>query len=1507
MARRVNKTIVVGLTFAAMAAVAVGWMVWIGSMADPDPEVRAERGRRLIAEGNYRRGAGHLVAVAQDSGLAKYWMEAGEALWLDGQAGDARHCWAQALSAEPGLKEGYRRLVRASLELVPLSPRRQAWVLVLEDAEKLLASDVDPDSAPGHHARGVAHLNLRTEDPSYESKGLADLEAAVAKAPDVAEYARDLATYRLEPGPDGQPTAQGQAAAEARYQALLSAAPDSATARQYYGEFLGRVGRHDEARQQLDRAVELAPDDAKVRIALALYWFRSKSYDEARAAFNKAVELAPDAYDAYLRLGAMELSLKRPEAALAVYRSRLERGADRHGYKGPLNRIDQFRVILSAGETVLQLASMAADADVREDWVKQADRLLEDAISEIGEQAWTHALRGQIALFRDQTTTAVKEFEMALRATSRPMPLIQLRLAVLYTRQNQFGRAQVLLTELTELEHPSADSPSWVMPTWVQMAQVQNRLQLPALASRTADQVLAADPGNQGALREKIDALQALALRTTDTRIRADLRAQAAKLVEQHRGSAEDERRTAIALKFLQNDLAGAEEELLAVLEEDPSDEAVVNQLVVLYVRQERHADAQRIVDRALTASPDSPVINRLRVSLQMATATGLTEAERAAKYKRLLEETPDPFERALALAALAVRSGEFAEARPHLDQAETLQPESRLVAERQFGLALAQRDWSRASAYATRCGELDIDGARGRTHRGRLHLGKAEQARAQGNQAGYTNELELAVVELQAALEEYPASSMAQTWLGIAYRALGRLGDAREAIAVALELNPTNGSAHKQLAQMAYAEGDNVGWARHLAAAQRGIPQDPWVKAMAAFQLEMQDPSAAIARREALRTKQPDNAGNLSRLVDLYLVAAKSDSSLLARAEDAISEARRLAPDNLSLVVRASQMFGQNDKADRGEVILQEWIAGQSDAARKAGGQLALGRYYERFGTPEQVDAAFRAAVELDESRPTCIELAEWLQRTQRVDQAAEWYARAIAHAEGDAQQLRLRLRTIEVFLSAGMLDAADEQITALRSAFPEEPRGFLAQGSLDLARGRTREALSAFDTLLEREPTNPGGFYRRGLLHYRQSRWGPCITDLERAKTLRPDGFNHEHRILLARALERSGQADAAIRELEGLRTRNPEALGVVRSLVEMYERLGRDANAHAMVVEYTNRYPDDSRWAHHRGLLALRLGHRDEGLEWLLRATTKSGFEPAPMEAYLAALVRLGRWDAILRFISSDVPDAKRSPAVLRRLAFAQAKQGDATQAIETIDLALAGVSTWQVVAGIAGDLIQLHGSDGAMQYVEQQAGARPDQAGWGALHGVMLANGRRTAKATTRFETALSNATRDAQRLILHQLLGQQWYARKEYGKARQAWEAALALDPTSRGVLNNLAFMLAEHVKQPDAALPFAQRAVAAHPNDANALDTLGWTQYLRDDMDAALGALLRAIQIDPERAAVHYHAGRVYQKRGERDGARREYLEASRLGERSGDTESAEAAKTALRELGGQS
>ena len=101
--------------------------------------------------------------------------------------------------------------------------------------------------------------------------------------------------------------------------------------------------------------------------------------------------------------------------------------------------------------------------------------------------------------------------------------------------------------------------------------------------------------------------------------------------------------------------------------------------------------------------------------------------------------------------------------------------------------------------------------------------------------------------------------------------------------------------------------------------------------------------------------------------------------------------------------------------------------------------------------------------------------------------------------------------------------------------------------------------------------------------------------------------------------------------------------------------------------------------------------------------------------------------------------------------------------------------------------------------------------------------------------------------------------------------------------------------------------PPCQRAVAAHPNDANALDTLGWTQYLRDDMDAALGALLRAIQIDPERAAVHYHAGRVYQKRGERDGARREYLEASRLGERSGDTESAEAAKTALRELGGQS
>ncbi len=50
-------------------------------------------------------------------------------------------------------------------------------------------------------------------------------------------------------------------------------------------------------------------------------------------------------------------------------------------------------------------------------------------------------------------------------------------------------------------------------------------------------------------------------------------------------------------------------------------------------------------------------------------------------------------------------------------------------------------------------------------------------------------------------------------------------------------------------------------------------------------------------------------------------------------------------------------------------------------------------------------------------------------------------------------------------------------------------------------------------------------------------------------------------------------------------------------------------------------------------------------------------------------------------------------------------------------------------------------------------------------------------------------------------------------------------------PNDPAALNNLAYLLTDYRKQPDAALKLAQKAVELAPDNSNFIDTLGWTLY----------------------------------------------------------------------------
>lgn len=190
------------------------------------------------------------------------------------------------------------------------------------------------------------------------------------------------------------------------------------------------------------------------------------------------------------------------------------------------------------------------------------------------------------------------------------------------------------------------------------------------------------------------------------------------------------------------------------------------------------------------------------------------------------------------------------------------------------------------------------------------------------------------------------------------------------------------------------------------------------------------------------------------------------------------------------------------------------------------------------------------------------------------------------------------------------------------------------------------------------------------------------------------------------------------------------------------------------------------------------------------------------------------------------------------------------------------------------------------------------ARLDRApgGWGqAMLGARLAQSKQTIEeGLTLLEQASSEASDTAAAASASRDLGSAYFSLGRHEDAVTAWKRALELEPENPTPANNIAFTLADALGRPADALPYAQSAAEALPNDPTILDTLGVVQTRIGQFNEAAGTLQKALQHaegSPDRQApVLLHLAQLEAERGDK-GAAENYLTRARdvLGPTPGD------------------
>lgn len=456
-----------------------------------DPQQRAaaylQEAQKLYDSGDYVRAK----------------LEAQNAVQIEPRNAAAHYLLAQVAEQQQEIRPMIQRLlaavdidptlVDARVKLGTLYFFGQAFDQANEQAEA--AAALAPDN-PGVHVL-KARLHLQRKE---EQAGLAELDAALAKDPDLIEAILlraaatavsdpeaglatiDAAIARLGPTTDKvKPLRQVRAAilaqqsrtgeVEQEFRSLIRDFPKEEQFQYQLARFYASQGRVDEAEKVMRSVVTLDPGDINARLGLAQFLAEMRSPEAAQEALETFVAESPGQLELRLALGRLYEASGKPDAALKVYEELAK--ADPKSKEGLAARVRVAALRIARGDIeqgtalvneVVQDEPDNAEALLIRAGLRVRERKFEDAIGDVRTVlrkepqnqramlllARTHALANEPVLAKD----AYRRL-LALDPKSPDAPR---ELAILEAADKNYDTAEELLRQRLTIEPGDLDT-----------------------------------------------------------------------------------------------------------------------------------------------------------------------------------------------------------------------------------------------------------------------------------------------------------------------------------------------------------------------------------------------------------------------------------------------------------------------------------------------------------------------------------------------------------------------------------------------------------------------------------------------------------------------------------------------------------------------------------------------------------------------------------------------------------------------------------------------------------------------------------------------------------------------------------------------------------------------------------------------------------------------------------------------------------------------------------------
>jgi tetratricopeptide (TPR) repeat protein len=614
--------------------------------------------------------------------------------------------------------------------------------------------------------------------------------------------------------------------------------------------------------------------------------------------------------------------------------------------------------------------------------------------------------------------------------------------------------------------------------------------------------------------------------------------------------------------------------------------------------------------------------------------------------------------------------------------------------------------------------------------------------------------------------------------------------------------------------------------------------------------------PNYAIEHLNFVLSRNAEDAEALGLLGIVEAAAQHYD-----RAKELLEKSVANDPQRPNVAVALAEIYNRNDKVADARRVLLRAASATAEIRKSAIAWLALGRLEEQEGIAAAAEEAYRSAVTADDSVLTNFRLAQFLERSARIEEAEKVLAHVDSLRPGEPSALAdsqlnrghaaealitsasptlksgtgqynasifagrishlpsIASRMIEAQLVLDTKSKSPSQIDDALSArsllarshdLLDGTAGAVLQAETALAKGDLAEAESKAKLAVSRGPASPAAHYIRGVVFKRQNKIAEAKEEWNSALEADSDYVPAQ----LALAEQNLDEKD--------LLTAEDHISSVVRD---------EPANLDALCL-YARVLLAQGRLASARGIAkrALVLDGKSAEPHLIL------GQIEMAAKHYGASFVEYQK-ALLLDSESAEAMDGLMN--VYRR--------GHLTRGVlEKMERVAAAPPSSAALLELAGRLYAEMGfQKDAVRVLRRVLEIEPQR----QSASVALAEAHYSGGDTNAAAELIANALPEKTSSLALQLRGAQAQQRGDSDQAIANYESAMRSGDSTGLIANNLAWAYAQRGSNLDRALELARIAVERDPKNAAALDTLGFVELKRRNFSEAAGALTKAVSL----------------------------------------------------------